>query len=123
MDILLEYNSDLWKIMLHYNIESEYELLTGYVVNLSKLKSPHGGKNRDEIQKKINQSIRNLWKKYHSIFWDSLDSNIDRCDITTMHNASAWYNCTYKQKVLPIIFYSFPWIVYPILCRIIKSKL
>jgi hypothetical protein len=139
--LLDEYNYRLWGIMSHYDIRHEGELLSGCVLNLSKLKRPHGGRRPDEMQKKVSAAVQQLWKHFRQQFFDcfEVDDDMSHHDTSTtttteqttffssyetiaitkpmMQQASAWYYCAYQQQEASAL-YSFPWVMYPVLCRI-----
>jgi len=141
---LNEYNYRLWGIMSHYDIRHEGEMLSGCVLNLSKLKRPHGGRRPNELQKKVNSAVQDLWKHFRLLFFDCFkvddvhvhtDVESQRDNIISgqedafssyetivitkpmMQRASAWYYCAYQQEEASAL-YSFPWVIYPVLCRI-----
>ena len=133
--------------MTHYDIRHEGELLSGCVLNLSKLKRPHGGRRPDEMQKKVSAAVQQLWKQFRQLFFDyfEVDEKVhdhdDHDDVShrdttitehttffssyetivitkpMMQRASAWYYCAYQQREASSL-YSFPWVMYPVLCRI-----
>ena len=90
------------------------------------------------MQKKVSAAVQQLWKYFRQQFFDcfEVDDDMSHHDTTTiehttffssyetititkpmMQQASAWYYCAYQQQEASAL-YSFPWVMYPVLCRI-----
>lgn len=137
------YNDRLWRIMKHYGVRSEMEILSGFVVQFSRRMSSKDSKGYNDLQDRIRREIRTLKQDFVDIFLESLsvtssgNSSSSSEDLTlpivmsdqalrsvALRKASAWYMYTYMQEqydgMIPLI--SAPWVVYSLLCMIKKSS-
>jgi RNA-dependent RNA polymerase len=133
------FDFELQKLMKHYDIRSEFELVTQLFLDFDK----KGYKKDYELRLTLSQIIRKLVDQYSRLFWAPLGGRQERSagyDERAYQKASAWYfvaytstasngnnsNANYQQQKTnqyDRILYSFPWMcVSDILLDLYKVK-
>ncbi|KAK1288302.1 RNA-dependent RNA polymerase 1 [Acorus calamus] len=114
-----EYDMKLGNLMDHYEIMTEAEILSGYIMKMGKTYT----KNRDS--EAIRKAVRSLKKEARS--WFNKKDNHADVPVDDMYaKASAWYHVTYhptywgyyNEGLKRPHFLSFPWCVYDKLIHI-----
>ncbi|KAK1314065.1 RNA-dependent RNA polymerase 1 [Acorus calamus] len=114
-----EYDMKLGNLMDHYEIKTESEILSGYIMKMGKTYT----KNRDS--EAIRKAVRSLKKEARSWF-NEKDNHADVPVDEMYAKASAWYYVTYhptywgyyNEGLKRPHFLSFPWCVYDKLIHI-----
>jgi hypothetical protein len=118
------YNAALFSLLKHLDVFEEMQVLGGFLPRHMRTK-----RGTDE-QDRILDQVRALKEQYWNVFWDEFSADeaspTDR-SLKVRQKASAWYCCAYEKlaelktgkralSVLPL--FSFPWVVYGVLCEI-----
>lgn len=124
--IKAEYNRDLLALMNQFGIQTEAEMVSGYIVKWLKKSNK---KSMHEMQKQAMVSVSNMRAMYRRRF----DSEFFGLPSSETHaaieaKAAAWYYVTYhpeeRQRTLGEEgkFLSFPWVVDEYLCEIARKN-
>uniref|UniRef100_A0A6B2KXD6 RNA-dependent RNA polymerase n=1 Tax=Arcella intermedia TaxID=1963864 RepID=A0A6B2KXD6_9EUKA len=123
-DLLYYYIDDLWKLMCQFEIQTEAELFSEQIQNISnKLGNDKLGDN--EVKFKMN--IKKFKEEWGEEFWAPLKLHEDKEKLkrhknsSALKKASAWYYVSYTQEV-ENPFLSFAFIPYKCLCYIKKQN-
>ncbi|KAI8145429.1 RNA dependent RNA polymerase-domain-containing protein [Fennellomyces sp. T-0311] len=120
-ELKAEYGRDLLALMNQYGVQTEAEIVSGYIIKWLK---KGNRKSMHEIQKQTMAAVTNMRKLWRERF----DRNLED-ELGARHaKAAAWYYVTYhpEERFRDVSeegkFLSFPWIVDDILCEIAKMN-
>ncbi|KAI9322600.1 RNA dependent RNA polymerase-domain-containing protein [Dichotomocladium elegans] len=122
-----EYDKDVFALMNQYGVQTEAELLSGYVVKWLKKGSR---KSTHELQKQTMaavEALKNKWKKRFEAEFIQDGPNSDQTAALEA-KASAWYYVTYhadeqcRNLTLEGKALSFPWVIYEHICDIAQKN-
>ncbi|KAI8972772.1 RNA dependent RNA polymerase-domain-containing protein [Pilobolus umbonatus] len=125
-----DYNRDLLALMNQFGVQTEAEIVSGYIIKWLKSGKSKNKYQQHETTMKAVRSFHNLWRKeFEKEFIGEDRRMVDvgrRGDMEL--KAAAWYYVTYHPKErkedlsLEGGFFSFPWVVYDIVCDIAKRN-
>ncbi|CAN6455107.1 unnamed protein product [Victoria cruziana] len=124
------YDRQIRSLLLHYNVYTEGELVTGYFVSFSK----HNSKKQMELKDRVGHAYTSMKKEFRTMF-ETIDEGSklsdDERNSLLEQKASAWYYVTYHphwvEKTTELkdpenhkvqVLLSFPWIAVDYLARI-----
>lgn len=103
-----KYNTLLKSILTNYGIQHEAEIFSGAFTKLHCRFRER--KDRDEIEKVVVSSIKQLTKSISEEFVEEFEeSEVKNIDVRVLQKASAWYIVTYSDSNAKLL--SFPWTV------------
>ncbi|KAF3788205.1 RNA-dependent RNA polymerase 6 [Nymphaea thermarum] len=123
------YDRLLKGLLLHYDVHTEGELVTGYFVSFSK----HNSKKQTELKDKLGHAYTSIKKEFRTTFEtieEGLNLSDDERNSVLEQKAAAWYHVTYHphwvEKTMELkdpehevqLLLSFPWIAVDYLARI-----
>ncbi|XP_044505487.1 probable RNA-dependent RNA polymerase 1 [Mangifera indica] len=121
-----KYDTRLSNLMKHYGIETEAEIVSGYIIKIAK-----GFDKRGDLDT-ITSATRSIRKEARAWFNESSESGSSNSDGNDAYaKASAWYYVTYhhsywgyciKEGISREHFLSFPWCIYDTLIEIKEKK-
>ncbi|EXX63767.1 hypothetical protein RirG_149260 [Rhizophagus irregularis DAOM 197198w] len=116
------YDAEIKGVMNQFGIMTEFEVVSGYIINtITKIDKK---KPRNVIKSVMDTIIpirKSYRKKFEEEFYEEGTKIIPSTASDQMKSkAVAWYCVTYGLKDEDMI--SFPWIVYDILCEIVKNS-
>ncbi|XP_044480605.1 probable RNA-dependent RNA polymerase 1 [Mangifera indica] len=121
-----KYDTRLSNLMKHYGIETEAEIVSGYIIKIAK-----GFDKRGDLDT-ITSATRSIRKEARAWFNESSESGSSNSDGNDAYaKASAWYYVTYhhsywgyciKEGISREHFLSFPWCIYDTLIEIKGKK-
>jgi RNA-dependent RNA polymerase len=112
-----QYRTDVEILMNRYGIQSEMELVTGWMKELAK----KAGKRRGDLEDDIVHEIESIRLQFRKNFLNYVMGNAEHIDIQKRTElASCWYMVPYSDTA-PVPFLSFAWIVSDLLCDIKKK--
>ncbi|KAF8787752.1 RNA-dependent RNA polymerase 1 like protein [Argiope bruennichi] len=121
-----EYTKRIKNILKKYGLQSESEVLTGYVGKMNDYTVNRY--ERDNALSIARTYIIDAIKRFRMEFYKAFDiefrtNNIKGSELQKIkyRRASAWYIVTYSDKESPVL--SFPWILHDLLCEIREKNL
>ncbi|GBB93343.1 hypothetical protein RclHR1_02150030 [Rhizophagus clarus] len=119
------YDADIKGVMNQFGIMTEFEVISGYIINtITKIDK----KKPRDIVKSVMDAIIPIRKRYRKEFEEEFYDEGTKiisstASVQMKSKAVAWYRITYKNYELKDEdMISFPWIVYDILCEIVKGS-
>jgi RNA-dependent RNA polymerase len=119
------YDADIKGVMNQFGIMTEFEVVSGYIINtITKIDK----KKPRDIVKFVMEAIIPIRKRYRKEFEEEFYEEGTKIVSSAASNqmkskAVAWYRVTYNNYELKDEdMISFPWIVYDILCEIVKNN-
>lgn len=121
-----EYDSRLSNLMKHYGIETEAEIVSGYIIKMAKCFE------KKRVLDAVTSATRSIRKEAKAWFDKASESGSSNSDAGEMYaKASAWYYVTYhpsywgrciEEGITCEHFLSFPWCINDTLIEIKKKK-
>lgn len=112
------YENKLLILLQRFNINSESEIFSGHIQQISKYDQMKGD-NKNLILL-IEKLLQNLQQKFQKKFFEDLEREGSINEEKVYQKASAWYMVTYSQS--NIFFWSFPWCVASLLAEIKNQR-
>ncbi|CAN8077242.1 unnamed protein product [Agarophyton chilense] len=116
------YNYEIKRLMDHYGVQSEGELVSGQVLSFtSRITNVQWQREYMDQLMRMNRETNELRSQFRELFFEGLGQRPgSKYNIDTITKASAWYNACEKQAAMDRkqgrkAFLSFPWVVSDVL--------
>ncbi|OQR87423.1 RNA-directed RNA polymerase [Thraustotheca clavata] len=123
-DCFYYYSNALYDVAYRYEIDSEIELISGYVRKLSrKVCRMKGLKSTEDVMERIRFAVSRVQKDYKDLFWSDFNEDTEVDDEEVLKKASAWYHCAYTY-VWPDgypPYLSFAWLAMEPMCVLFRK--